>query len=646
MSALASDVERRTGMSTMVRQAVPGPVTGVARVVTQNGRTAPDEKVFPVRRAALIAALIAVLASLVVAPAHADGPAPKRIASGWLPYWMTTPSSPKGVQSAVANADLFTDVSPFWYSATSKAGGGVQVRINPNFSGGAGSIAWAMPQLKAAGLTVLPSIADGSGKGRMAATLADPGLRSAHVQDIVTLVTSGGFDGIDLDYETFAFSDGSSSWAATQPNWTAFVTELGAALRAQGKLLAVTIPPPCGTSGTCGPRSGYWVYNIAGIAPAVDRIRIMAYDYHVKGIGPIAPMPWVRAIVAYSASVMDPSRLQIGVPTYGRAWTRLTSSGAPRLTGTCPSPGTSAYSSLTSTVSVSGGDIPGLLAAAGPNATVTWSDSDQEFYAYYDRAVTWTDGSGATQTCTAKRVLWYLGPQGVLARTQLVGEFGLSAAAYWTIGGEDPAQWPAIRAYGQSLAPAGTDVAVTGIQSAVYGSPQTISAVVTSAGAPLAGATATLQFQAAGTRKWLDQQSVATGPDGSVAFAVTATQTGQWQVFVPGATGRTEGTSAPFTLQVLAQVTATPDAPRVRRGERIVVHARALPGRKGQSVVLQVKRGDAWVNVARDRASGKGKATLTARAPAERGTYTYRVVAVGNAAILSGASAEFPIRVR
>ena len=146
---------------------------------------------------------------------------------------------------------------------------------------------------------------------------------------------ANGYDGIDLDYEVFAFSDGSSSWAATQPNWTAFVTELGAALKAQGKLLAVTIPPPCNTAGACGPQSGYWVYNIAGIAPAVDRIRIMAYDYHVNGIGPIAPMPWVRSIVQYSASVMDPAKLQIGVPTYGRAWTRLDGK-QPRLTGTCP----------------------------------------------------------------------------------------------------------------------------------------------------------------------------------------------------------------------------------------------------------------------------------------------------------------------
>jgi spore germination protein YaaH/5-hydroxyisourate hydrolase-like protein (transthyretin family) len=598
-------------------------------------------------RVALLTALAGALASgLLVAPAEADT-APKRIVSGWIPYWMTTPARPQGITSAVQNADLFTDVSPFWYSATAKSGGGIQVKINPNFTSGAANIAWAMPQLKNAGLRVLPSIADGSGKGTMARTLADPGLRAAHVQDIVNLVTSNGFDGIDLDYEVFAFSDGSASWAATQPNWTAFINELGAALHGAGKMLAVTIPPPCNTAGACGTRSGYWVYNIAGIAPAADRIRIMAYDYHVNGIGPIAPMPWVQAIVAYSASVMDPAKLQIGVPTYGRAWTRLTTSGAPRLSGVCPSSGSSAYSSLTAKSSINDADIPALLASVGASNAVQWSDADQENFVYYDKSVTWTDGSGAVQTCTAKRVLWFVGPQAVLARTQLVGQYGLSAAAYWTVGGEDPTQWPAIRAYGQSLAPAGTDITVTPVPVATYGATVTITAVAASNGAPLANAAATVQFRESGTKKWVDIQTVATGADGAVAFQVPATATGDWQVFIPGAAGRTEGASAPFTMQVTAQVTARPESIKVRKGEKLTVHATSLPATRKQSIVLQIrKKGDRWVNVARDRANKHGRAELVAKAPDKKGTYTYRVVAVGTPVVLAGASAEFTISVR
>lgn len=597
---------------------------------------------------AVLAAVLLVTGIGAVPAAQAEGPTPKRVASGWLPYWMTTPGRPDGVNSAVQNADLFTDVSPFWYSATAKAGGGVQVRLNPNFSNGAANAAWAMAQLKGAGLTVLPAIADGSGKGRMASTLADPALRAQHVADIVALVVANGYDGIDLDYEVFAFSDGSSSWGATQPNWTAFVTELGAALKAQGKLLAVTIPPPCNTAGSCGPKSGYWVYNIAGIAPSVDRIRIMAYDYHVNGIGPIAPMPWVRSIVQYSVSVMDPAKLQIGVPTYGRAWTRLDGS-KPRLTGICPTDkGSSAYRSLTAMASVTDREIPALLASVGVTpADIQWSESDQENWVYYDKKVNWTDAAGATQTCTAKRVMWWVGPQAVLARTQLVGEFGLSAAAYWTIGGDDPAQWPLIRSYAQSLAPASTDVTAAGVPALVFGSPMAVSSTVTSQGAPLAGVPALVQFRPAGGKKkaWTDVQSVATGPDGVAAFTVTPTQTGDWQVVVPPADARTEGVSAPFTTQVLSLVTAVPKETRVPRGDRVVVKAWARPAMPGQSVVLQIQRGAKWKNVASLKANDKGRARLVATVPKAKGRYVYRVVAVAKGNILANSSTEIPIRV-
>lgn len=595
--------------------------------------------------ALLVSALL--LGGVVAVPtAQADGPGPKRIVSGWIPYWMASPNHPEGINSAVQNADLFTDVSPFWLSATANSGGGVKVGFNPNYGNGAANAAWAMQQLKAAGLIVLPSIADGSGKRRMASTLADPGLRGQHVADIVNLVVANGYDGIDLDYETFAFTDGSSTWRSTQPNWTAFINELSAALHAQGKLLAVTIPPPCSTGGTCGPNSGYWVYNIAGIAPAADRIRIMAYDYHVGADGPVAPMPWVRAIVQYSASVMDPAKLQIGVPTYGRAWTRKSGSKY-MTTGSCPSSGSSAYQKLTAKASVNDSEVAGVLAAAGVTPDqVQWSDSDQENWVYYDKNLTWTDSSGVQQTCTAKRVMWWVGPQAVLARTQLVSEFGLNAAAFWTVGGEDPAQWPMLRGYGQALAPATTDVAASGVPVTVFGQPVTITATATSGGAPLAGVPAVLQFRPQGKKKkFSDVQTGTTGPDGVVAFQVAPTGTGDWQVSVPAADARTEGASAPFTTQVQALVTATPKSVRVPRGKKVIVRAWSRPAMARQTLALQIQRGAKWKNVDTARANAKGRARLIATVPTKKGKYTYRVVAVGKGSILANASTEIPIRV-
>lgn len=586
-----------------------------------------------------------VLATLLTAPAAQADPS-GRVASGWIPYWMSSPSRPAGVNSAVQNADLFVDVSPFWYSAT-KSGNGVKVGLNSNFTNGAANVAWAMGQLKGAGLTVLPAIADSSGKGRMAQVLADPAKRATHIQDIVNLVMSNGFDGIDLDYETFAFSDGSSSWGRTQPNWTAFVNELSAALHAQGKLLSVTIPPPCGYSGTCGPKYGYWVYNIEAIAPAADRIRIMAYDYHVQGIGPIAPMPWVRSIVQYASSIMDPQKLQIGVPTYGRAWTRK--QGNSLMTeGTCPSKSSAAYKKLTRMASVTDADIPGALASVGVTPDqVQWSDEDQENWVYYDKALDWTDSSGARQTCIAKRVMWWVGPEAVAARTQLVAEFGINAAAYWTVGGEDPSQWPLIRGVSASLAPAETDVQISVPPATVFGQPIQVTGGVASQGAPLAGVTAVLQFRPQGSKDpFTEIASAPVNPDGTVAFEVAAPSTGEWAIYVPAADTRTEGVSAPATVQVQSLVTAKPKKSRVSRGKTVIVKGWSRPAVAKQRLLMQIKKkGDRWKTVDRSKVNKRGRATLSAKAPTRKGKYTYRVVAVGRSGFVTNVSTDIPIRV-
>ena len=96
------------------------------------------------RRLTVLLLALLMSAAVVVVPqtAQADGPTPKRVSSGWLPYWKTSPTHPEGVTSAIQNADLFTDVSPFWFSATARNGGGVKVGFNPNFSNGAATVSY------------------------------------------------------------------------------------------------------------------------------------------------------------------------------------------------------------------------------------------------------------------------------------------------------------------------------------------------------------------------------------------------------------------------------------------------------------------------------------------------------------------------
>ena len=263
----------------------------------------------------------AMLGALVPVPAQAaTSPTPRKIVTGWGYFSSTSASALTSLQD---NVDLFSDISPFWYSATWS---GSASAITP--ASYAANRASVLPLIKATGVAVLPTITDGMAAHRMATVLASTTTRTALASQIVATVLKEGYDGIDLDFEGFAFSDGSSSWAATRPNWVAFVKQLSAGLHAQGKLLSITTPP------LYTPTTGYWVYDWKSIGAYVDRLRIMTYDYSTSKAGPISPFSWVSKVAAFAVTQVPAGKIQIGVPNYGRDWvTAVAYSG---VTGRCP----------------------------------------------------------------------------------------------------------------------------------------------------------------------------------------------------------------------------------------------------------------------------------------------------------------------
>jgi spore germination protein YaaH len=240
---------------------------------------------------------------------------PNRFFSGWVPYWGGA-ASRQAITDPNASA-LFSDVSLMWYSTNPD--GSVSLMAS------ASELAKAVTAARASGIPVLPTIFDSNGRGVTRAIIHDPVRRAAHVRHIVDLVTTGiggvAYDGIDLDYEAFAFTDGRAAWPAIRPDWITFVTALGDALHAKGKLLAVTVPPVWN-----GGASGYTVYAQHEIAPAVDRLRFMVYDWSDVSPGPMAPKSWVQSVLAYSSAQVPTSKLQLGIPAYGRVWSYQKSS--------------------------------------------------------------------------------------------------------------------------------------------------------------------------------------------------------------------------------------------------------------------------------------------------------------------------------
>ena len=190
---------------------------------------------WPTSATAIALTLILTSTTLPFESAMADEEKlPRKILTGWMPYY----SVKNSMATILANKDLMGEVSPFWYSLTSAT------TIKDQYAGAKLTIPKKthLDILRANGLLIIPAITDGAKKLVLAGLLAKPSTRSQVVNTITKLVTTNNYDGIDLDLEGFAFSDGTSSWAKTSPNWALFIKELSEMLHANGKILSMTTP--------------------------------------------------------------------------------------------------------------------------------------------------------------------------------------------------------------------------------------------------------------------------------------------------------------------------------------------------------------------------------------------------------------------
>ena len=58
------------------------------------------------------------------------------------------------------------------------------------------------------------------------------------------------------------------------------------------------------------------------IGMIADRVVVMAYDEHYRGggPGPVASLAWCEDIYSYAIKNIDPNKLVMGIPLYGRGW--------------------------------------------------------------------------------------------------------------------------------------------------------------------------------------------------------------------------------------------------------------------------------------------------------------------------------------
>jgi spore germination protein YaaH len=568
------------------------------------------------KRFPTLSTLLAIL--LIVSPlqqmqsAEAANP-PRKILTGWLPYYSMKTYLP----AVLNNADLIKEIMPFWY--TLKYDGKTKKPVvtdvyktaNPSVP-----ITEPLTALRNAGMTIIPTITDGTDQMILANLLAKPVSRKQVVDAIVATVASQNYDGIDLDFEGFAFIDPNTTWKTTAPNWVLFVKELGAALHAQKKILSITTPY---LFNPAEKQKGYFVYAWAEIAPHIDRLRIMTYDYSTSRPGPIGPIAWTEKTVKYAVSIMPASKVYLGLPGYGKDWVT-------KVEGVCPSNLAKIITPSAKAGTFLMRDAASIAATYG--AVPTYNETFAEVTFSYKREYTGQTSSGLSTTCTASRTAWHQNAQSFSVRAKLVAKYQLGGAAQWVIGQEEPLAMVAIREVATSIAPAQLESSLSlSTNELSYGNPVTLSGLITLKDkSPVSGLALTVEGKYPdGSTRTLTTGT--TGIDGTYAIPMLIGKSVSLRVLTESSWEREASATPALTLTVARNLIVTPPT-SVKSGVPFTISGIVLPRTAGVTVTLATISG----KVVGQSTTTDAQGSFTISVPAQtRSIATYQITVSADA---------------
>ncbi|TGE33490.1 glycosyl hydrolase family 18 protein [Desulfosporosinus sp. Sb-LF] len=302
-----------------------------------------------------------------------------RSVSGWIPYW----DQAQALSVVQNNLDTFNEMTPFWYDVTST--GTLTALTNSENST---LISFAQTN----GRTLTPLISNEYNGTTVSTIINSPAVVQSHITNIVNKVVSMGYSGIEIDYENISSTDHSA--------FTSFVQNLGTQLHANGKTLMLCVPAK--TIST-----SYTAYDYVALGQAVDKMRIMAYDYSWSGsiAGSIAPYSWVNNVLLYAITAIPPSKIELGVPDYGYDWVGTSGKGV-------------TYSQAINTANTYG-------------AQITDDAQNGPHYSYTVNGISHT--------------VWFEDSTSVNTLLDLVNKYNINGISIWRLGGEDSNIYPAIR---------------------------------------------------------------------------------------------------------------------------------------------------------------------------------------------------------
>ena len=315
--------------------------------------------------------------------------------TAWLPYWEFSAA----LSSTLDNATAIGTASPYWYDIFGDS--------HVHEESGAGSQT-VISQLLARHQQVVPMVTEAAGFKQFGQILANPAKRDTLVRTLVKLAAHPGYAGLDIDFESFAYDPKHQTALEDKlaTRYSQLIAQTCTALHAIGRTCQVAVMARTSSAHTYAHGDiPTWLYDYRALAVAADRVQLMAYDDHSPGgpAGPIAPLPWVKRVIAYAVTQGDPSRFELGVPAYGYDWYGRTSATA-----------------------IYAGQVATLLGQV--HARPQWNALEGE------------------ETFTYKRhhhrhTVWVVNAQADAERASAAAAAGFSGVAVWAAGYEQPQLW-------------------------------------------------------------------------------------------------------------------------------------------------------------------------------------------------------------
>ena len=241
-------------------------------------------------------------------------------------------------------------------------------------------------------LTLTPFGEDGKFNNRLINSIVrNPEYSSKLISDILETVREKGYLGVDVDFEYILAED--------RDYFTEFVRNITKTMNDNGITVSVALAPKVSAD-----QEGllYQGKDYKSLGEAANWVLLMTYEWGYK-YGPplpVAPINLVRNVVEYAVTEISPDKINLGIPNYGYDW---------------PLP----YErNVTEARTI--GNIEAIQIAIQNNAEIKYDDLAQSpFFEYI------ADG--------IEHIVWFEDVRSLTAKFELINEFELMGAGYWTV---------------------------------------------------------------------------------------------------------------------------------------------------------------------------------------------------------------------